>query len=349
MERVPKQPPRPNPSYLNRLRQSQPDPSCPEDEKRTTLKPRSDAVWFKMREKKVFHFWSFHHHDVPPGARGLLPVPPPCKNHLFLACLPGEVDLLSEGDGGIVVGELANGGAVGAGEGDTVVDVEDAVGAARGVDVAGGGDGVGLGVDLALGPDAASADGGLGRGGVAGRLAEVVGRVEGAGHAALELSVAVVRAVDDGELEAAGVLEVQVELAVLGLLGRVVAGSDVGLEAVEAEGNDLAETVSSNGPKQVSTCSSVLTVLSGEMLVETVPCGQPLPEKVALVIWIWFASGPSDQPSGEVWAMGPAAASAGRRKAKERMLTDLIGVEDSVEGSRRIWRSEAVDWKVGGC
>jgi hypothetical protein len=50
----------------------------------------------------------------------------------------------------------------------------------------------------------------------------------------------VVRAVHNGELEAARVLEVQVELAVLGLLGRVVAGSDVGLELVEAEGDDLA-------------------------------------------------------------------------------------------------------------
>lgn len=159
--------------------------------------------------------------------------------HLFLAGLPGQVDLLGEGDGGIVVGELADGAAVGAGEGDAVVDVEDAVGAAGGVDVAGGRDGVGLGVDLALGPDAASADGGLGGGRVAGRLAEVVGRVEGARHARVELGVAVVRAVDDGELEAAGVLEVQVELAVLGLLGRVVAGSDVSLEAVEAECDDL--------------------------------------------------------------------------------------------------------------
>jgi hypothetical protein len=50
----------------------------------------------------------------------------------------------------------------------------------------------------------------------------------------------VVRAVDDGELEAARVLEVQVQLAVLGLVGRVVAGSDVGLETVETEGDDLA-------------------------------------------------------------------------------------------------------------
>lgn len=151
------------------------------------------------------------------------------------------MDLLGEGDGGIVVGELAGGGAVGAGEGDAVVDVEDAVGAAGRVDHARGGDAVGLGVDLAAGPDAAAADGGLGRRRVRRRLAEEVGRVEGACHARVELRVAVVRAVDDGELEAARVLEAQVQLAVLGLVGRVVARSDVGLETVEAEGDDLAQ------------------------------------------------------------------------------------------------------------
>lgn len=150
------------------------------------------------------------------------------------------MDLLGEGNGGIIVSELAGGRAVGAGESNAVVDVEDAVGTAGRVDVAGGGDGVSLGVDLAIGPDAATGDGGLGGGGVAGRLAEVVGRVESASDTGVELGVAVVRAVDDGELEATGVLEVQVELAVLGLVGRVEAGSDVSLELIEAEGDDLA-------------------------------------------------------------------------------------------------------------
>ena len=151
------------------------------------------------------------------------------------------MDLLGEGDGGIVVGELAEGAAVGAGEGDAVVDVEDARGAAGAVDVAGSRDLVGLGVDLALGPDTAPGDGGLGGCGVSGGLGEVVGRVEGACHAGLELRVAVVGAVHHGELEPTRVLEVQVQLAVLGLLGRVVTGSDVGLELVEAKGDDLEE------------------------------------------------------------------------------------------------------------
>lgn len=158
---------------------------------------------------------------------------------LVLAGLPGKVDLLGEGDGGIIISDLADGAAVGAGEGDAVVDVEDAVGAAGGVDVAGRGDGVGFGVDLAAGPDAATLDRGLGGGGARRALGEEVGAEEGARNAGLEVGVAVVGAVDDGELEAARVLEAQVQRAVLGLLLGVVAGPDVGLEAVEAEGNDL--------------------------------------------------------------------------------------------------------------
>ena len=128
-----------------------------------------------------------------------------CGN-LLAAGLPGEVDLLSESNGGIVIGDLANSAGVGAGERNAVVDVEDTVGAARRVDVAGSGDLVGLGVDLALSPDAATADGGLGGGGVRGRLGEVVGAEEGASHTGLEQSIAVVRALENGELEATGIL-----------------------------------------------------------------------------------------------------------------------------------------------
>lgn len=66
------------------------------------------------------------------------------------------------------------------------------------------------------------------------------------------------------------------------------------------------------------------TVLSGEMLVDTVPCGQPLPEKVADRIWMSFGSGASDQPSEPTtWATGLAAARTGRRKAAARILIGL--------------------------
>lgn len=135
-----------------------------------------------------------------------------CFGNLLAAGLPGEVDLLGESDSGIVISDLADGAGVGAGERDAVVDVEDTVGAAWRVDVAGSGHLVGLGVDLALGPDAAAADGGLRGGGVRGCLREVVGAEEGAGHAGLEEGVAVVRALEDGELEATGVLCISVSI-----------------------------------------------------------------------------------------------------------------------------------------
>jgi len=135
---------------------------------------------------------------------------------LVLARAPGDVDLLGEGDGGIVVGDEAAGGGDRAGEGDAVVDVEDAGGAAGREDVAGRGDLVGLGVHLAVGPDAAARDGRLGGGGRLRVLAEVVGAVEVARHALVELGVAVVGALEDGELEAAGVLLVCQSLLSLG-------------------------------------------------------------------------------------------------------------------------------------
>lgn len=120
---------------------------------------------------------------------------------------PGDVDLLGEGDGGIVVGDEAAGRGVGAGQGDAVVDVEDAGGAARRVDDAGSGDLVVLGVHLAIGPDAAAGDRGLSRRRGLRVLAEVVGAVEVAGDASVQLGIAVVGAVEHGELEAAGVLK----------------------------------------------------------------------------------------------------------------------------------------------
>jgi hypothetical protein len=86
--------------------------------------------------------------------------------------------------------------------------------------------------------------GGTGTYGLAGVLGEVVGRDEVSCHAVVETRVAVVGGVHDGVLEAAGVNEVQVELAVLGLVGGVGAGADVRLELIEAVGNDLLVCVS---------------------------------------------------------------------------------------------------------
>lgn len=125
----------------------------------------------------------------------------------LLAGSPVDVDLLGESNGGIIVGDLADGGAVGAGERNAVVDVEDAVGAAGREDVARGGDLVRLGVHLALRPDAAARDGRLRGRGCRSVLAEVVRAIEGSGDALVQLGIAVVRALDNGELEPAGVLQ----------------------------------------------------------------------------------------------------------------------------------------------
>lgn len=78
------------------------------------------------------------------------------------ALLPGDVELLGESDGGIVVGELARRLCVLGGERDAVVDVEDAVAAAGGPDGGGGLDAVLLGVDLAVLELAAAGEGGAG-------------------------------------------------------------------------------------------------------------------------------------------------------------------------------------------
>jgi hypothetical protein len=172
------------------------------------------------------------------------------------------MQLLGERNGRIVVGQLAARLAVLAGERNAVVDVEDAIGAAGRPDGGRGLDAVLLGVDLAVGEGAAAGEGGAGcllvgrlvnyflvsQGsrtyGLAGVLREVVGRDEVSCHAVVKPRVAVVGGVHDGVLEAAGVNEVQVELAVLGLVGGVGAGADVRLELIEAVGNDLLVCVS---------------------------------------------------------------------------------------------------------
>jgi hypothetical protein len=72
------------------------------------------------------------------------------------------VELLGEGHGRVVVGQLAGQGAVPARERDAVVDVEDAVAAAGRPDGGGCLDAVLLGVDLAVLEGAAAFEGGAG-------------------------------------------------------------------------------------------------------------------------------------------------------------------------------------------
>jgi hypothetical protein len=75
--------------------------------------------------------------------------------------------------------------------------------------------------------------------GLASILREVVGGDEAAGDALVETSPAVVGSVDNGVLEATGVLEVQVELAVLAAVCGNGAGADVCLEGIKAISDDL--------------------------------------------------------------------------------------------------------------
>lgn len=141
------------------------------------------------------------------------------RGRLFLTSTPVEVDLLSESDRGVIIADGARSGAVCAGERNTVVDVENAARATGGVDVAGSWDLVGLGVDLALGPDTATGDGCLCGGRGRRVLAEVVGAVKGTSDALVELSISVICALDNGELEATGILRAAVvsNLQVCGL------------------------------------------------------------------------------------------------------------------------------------
>jgi hypothetical protein len=70
-------------------------------------------------------------------------------------------------------------------------------------------------------------------------LGEVVGRDEAAGDTLVETSPSVVGGVDNGVLEAAGIGEVQVKLAVLAFVCSTGARANVGLECIESISNDL--------------------------------------------------------------------------------------------------------------
>ena len=67
---------------------------------------------------------------------------------------------------------------------------------------------------------------------------EVVGRLEGAGDALLDGSIATVVGAEDGVLEASRVLELDVELAVLALLGDGNGGANGGNVCVEDDSDE---------------------------------------------------------------------------------------------------------------
>lgn len=69
-------------------------------------------------------------------------------------------------------------------------------------------------------------------------LREEVGGQESSSDALIQASKAVVGSLDDGVLEATGVLKVQVDSAVLGAVCGGGARTNVGLECIEAVGDD---------------------------------------------------------------------------------------------------------------
>jgi hypothetical protein len=168
------------------------------------------------------------------------------------------MQLLSESDSSIVVGQFTASLAVLGGKRNTVVDIEDTVAAARGPDGGSGLDAVLLGVDLTLFEGTAAREGrtgcllmiclvdGLGVDGsvfVAGSwltyggtgvLREVVSGDETTSDTFVETGPAVVGSINHGVLETTRVCEVQVQLAVLALVGSDAAGANVGLELIEA-------------------------------------------------------------------------------------------------------------------
>ena len=144
-------------------------------------------------------------------------------------------------------------------------------------------------------------------------LREEIRREKIARHARVQLGVPVVRRLDHGELKATGVLEVQVDLAVLAAVRLRRAGPNVRLETVEAKGNDLQEKHQSQS-HALSARKTVpgklpLTVRSGDTSFVTVPWGHPLPEVEELTIWI--SSGDGLSP----WATVPRGVAATRTGA----------------------------------
>jgi hypothetical protein len=153
------------------------------------------------------------------------------------------VHLLCERNGGIVVGKLAVSRRVGRPQANAVVHIQDARGTARGPDDSSSLDVVLLGVHLSVGEIAAAGGAHAGRGRLASILREEITGYKGGVDSLVQTRPAVVRCGYDGVLEAARVLEVQVELAG----ARVVLGgdtrADIGLELVEPIGDDLVNIV----------------------------------------------------------------------------------------------------------
>lgn len=154
------------------------------------------------------------------------------------ASLPGNVNLLGEGDSSIIVGELAVSAGVAGRERDAVVDVKETGGAAGRPDNSRGLDLVVLSVNLTIGECTTATDGHAGGRSRCGILREEIGCQESASDALVQPGPSVVGSVHNCVLEASRVLQVQVKLAGFGPVGLLGARAIVGLELIETECDD---------------------------------------------------------------------------------------------------------------
>lgn len=115
---------------------------------------------------------------------------------------------MGKSDGSIIIAHLARGISILAGEGNAVINIEDAVCAAGAPNGSRGFDRVLLGVDEPVGQGAAASHRHARRLRLARVLAEVVRRDEGPVHPVVQPRPPVVRRVDNRVLEATGVPQV---------------------------------------------------------------------------------------------------------------------------------------------
>jgi hypothetical protein len=176
--------------------------------------------------------------------------------YLRFARLPGNVQLLGQCNSGIIVRQFTGQTRAGSSEGNTIVNavkkvsknlfalpgvpflLQDTGITARTPDGRSGRDLVILGIDIA-GKPISTGDDSLCSRGLGSILGEEVSRVEVARHSLVEASIAVIGGIQDGVLEASWILKTQMELAILGVIRRSGAWTDVSLEFIETESEDL--------------------------------------------------------------------------------------------------------------
>ena len=113
------------------------------------------------------------------------------------------------------------------------------------------------------------------------------------------------------------------KLTVLSPISHGGAGTDVSLEGIEAERDDLDEKLaarrsSAHGQKK----KSEHTVPSGDRSLVTVPWGQPLPEVEALMILI--RSPPGGLPDSNSMGLAATRAGASKARAAERIFGEWL-------------------------